>query len=194
MKNISRRLLGKVVKGLAFLGLTAGLLITAGVAMAGQANDNATTTVDRKLAELMTIYGNSTIFPTEEQWRNLLLYPNDQPIVTTSFMQMPTGEVYDEKLGFRGSVAEALEKYIEATTPLIQRLGVKPIYVASVQLTIIGDDSNQWDTVVVTEYPSAEAFIELHLDPEYVENSLPYRRLTTKRAIMLLSLTVPPPG
>ena len=149
--------------------------------------DNATINVDEKLAELMVIYGNSTGFPTEEQWRSILLYPNKQPIVTVSFLQLPTGELRDEKLGFRGSVAEALAKYVEATTPLIERIGVKPVYVSGLPLTIIGDDSNQWDTVVVTQYPSAESFVELHLDPEYCEKALPYRRLTTKRCIMLLS-------
>ena len=93
----------------------------------------------------------------------------------------------DEEVGFRGSVAEALAKYIEATTPIIERIGVRPVYVSGPPLTVIGDDSNQWDAVAVTRYPSAEAFIELHLDPVYVEKSVPYRRLHTKRVIMLLS-------
>ena len=152
-----------------------------------------TANVEKKLAELMATYGNSTIWPTEEQWRSILLFPNKQPIVTTSFLQLPTGEVHDEKVGFRGSVAEALAKYIDATTPIIERIGVKPIYVSGVPHTVIGDDSNQWDTVVVTQYPSAEAFIELHLDPEYREKSVPYRRLTTKRVIMLVSQQAPSP-
>ncbi len=153
----------------------------------------ATTNVEAKLAELLAIYGDSTVWPTEEQWRSILLYPNRQPIVTTSFLQLPTGEVQDEKLGFRGSVAEALTKYIEATTPVVERIGVKPAYVSGPSLTVIGDDSNQWDLVAVTRYPSAEAFVELHLDPAYVEKSVPYRRLHTKRAIMLLSQEAPMP-
>ena len=151
----------------------------------------ATTDVEEKLAALMAIYGDSTIWPTEEQWRSILLYPNKQPIVTTSFLQLPTGEVHDETVGFRGSVAEALAKYIEATTPIIERIGVEPVYVSGPPLTVIGDDSNQWDAVAVTRYPSAEAFIELHLDPVYVEKSVPYRRLHTKRVIMLLSQQAP---
>ena len=151
----------------------------------------ATTDVEEKLAELMAIYGDSTIWPTKEQWRSILLYPNKQPIVTTSFLQLPTGEVHDETVGFRGSVAEALAKYIEATTPIIERIGVEPVYVSGPPLTVIGDDSNQWDAVAVTRYPSAEAFIELHLDPVYVEKSVPYRRLHTKRVIMLLSQQAP---
>lgn len=153
----------------------------------------ATTNVEEKLAKLMAIYHDPAIWPTEEQWRSILLYPNKQPIVTTSFLQLPTGEVHDEKVGFRGSVAEAVEKYIEATTPIIERIGVKPIYVSGLPLTIIGDDSIQWDVVTVTRYPSAEALIELHLDPVYVEKSVPYRRLHTKRVIMLFSQQAPAP-
>ena len=142
--------------------------------------------IDEKLTRLMTIYGDSPMFPTEEQWRSLLLYPNKQPIMTVSFMQRATGEVHSEETGFRGSVDEALAKYIDATMPIIERIGVKPVFVSSQPLTIIGDESNQWDTLVVTEYPSAEAYIELHLDPEYIEKSMPYRRLTGKRSIMLV--------
>ena len=151
----------------------------------------ATTNVEEKLAELMAIYGDSTIWPTEEQWRSILQYPSKQPIVTTSFLQLPTGEVHDEKVGFRGSVPEAMAKYLEATTPIIERIGIKPVYVSGIPLTVIGDDSNQWDAVVVTRYPSAEAFVELHLDPVYVEKSVPYRRLHTKRVVMLLSQEAP---
>ena len=130
----------------------------------------ATTDVEENLAELMAIYGDSTIWPTEEQWRNILLYPNKQPIVTTSFLQLPTGEVHDEKVGFRGSVDEALAKYIEATTPIIERIGVRPVYVSGLPITVIGDGSNQWDAVAVTRHPSAEAFIELHLDLRTLKN------------------------
>ena len=153
----------------------------------------ATADVEEKLAKLMAIYHDAEIWPTEEQWRSILLYPNKGPIVTTSFLQLPTGEVHDEEEGFRGSVAEAMAKYLEATTPIIERIGVKPIYVSGPPLTVIGDDSNQWDAVAVTRYPSAEAFIELHLDPVYVEKSVPYRRLHTKRVIMLFSQQVPMP-
>ncbi len=141
----------------------------------------------------MAIYHDAEIWPTEEQWRSILLYPNKGPIVTTSFLQLPTGEVHDEEEGFRGSVAEALANYLEATTPIIERIGVKPIYVSGPPLTIFGDDSIQWDVVTVTRYPSAEAFIELHLDPVYVEHSVPFRRLHTKRVVMLLSQQAPMP-
>ena len=82
-------------------------------------------------------------------------------------------------------------RYLEATTPIIERIGIKPVYVSGIPLTVIGDDSNQWDAVVVTRYPSAEAFVELHLDPVYVEKSVPYRRLHTKRVVMLLSQEAP---
>ena len=153
----------------------------------------ATTHIEEKLAELMAIYSDPDIWPTKEQWRSILLYPNKQPIVTTSFLQLPTGELQDENEGFRGGVDEALARYLEATTPTIERIGIKPIYVSGPPLTVIGGDSIQWDVVTVTRYPSAEAFIELHLDPVYVENSVPFRRLHTKRIIMLFSQQAPVP-
>lgn len=146
--------------------------------------------IEGKLARLMEIYSDPDIWPTKEQWRNMLLYPNDKPIVTTSFLQLPDEEAFDEEAGFGGSAAEAIGKYVEATTPIIERIGVKPIYVSGVPHTIIGDDSIQWDTVTVTQYPSADAFVELHLDPVYVENSVPFRRAHTKRVIMLFSQEV----
>ena len=142
--------------------------------------------IEGKLARLTEVYSDPDIWPTREQWRNMLTYPNDDPIVTTSFLELPE-EAHDEAVGFHGSADEAIARYVKATTPIIERIGVKPIYVGGVPHTIIGDDSIQWDTVTVTRYPSADAFIELHLDPVYVENSVPFRRAHTKRVIMLFT-------
>lgn len=142
--------------------------------------------IEGKLARLLEIYSDPDIWPTREQWRNMLTYPHDGPIVTTSFLEQPD-EAHGEAVGFQGSTDEAIARYVKATTPIIERIGVKPIFVGGVPHTIIGDDSIQWDTVTVTRYPSADAYIELHLDPVYVENAVPFRRAHTKRVIMLFT-------
>jgi len=180
-KKISRRQFGKEVRGLVSFVLFASLLNTAEVAIADQANDNATINVEEKVAELMAVYGEAS----EERWRRVMQIPYNKPIITVSLMELPSGEVHSEELGFRGTVAEGLAKYIEATKPIIERMGIQPVFVGGQPVALSGDD--QWDALVVTKYPSVEAFIELHLNPEYREKSVPYRKITsTKRSIMMI--------
>ena len=179
--KISRGLFGKGLWRLVFFVLSASLLNTAGVAIADQANDNATINVEEKVAELIAVYGEAS----EKRWRRVMQVPFNKPIITVSLMELPTGEVYSEELGFRGTVAEGLAKYIEATKPIIERMGIEPVFVGGQPTVLSGDD--QWDALVVTKYPSVQSFVELHLDPEYREKSIPYRKITsTKRSIMMI--------
>lgn len=156
--------------------LTAGLLATGEVVA-----EQATINIDQKVAELMAVYGDAS----EERWRRVMQSPYKEPVITVSLMELPTGEVHSEELNFRGTVAEGLAKYIEATKPIIERMGIEPIFVGGAPVALGGDD--QWDALVVTKYPSVETFVELHLNPEYRAKSLPYRKITsTKRSMMLM--------
>jgi len=61
-----------------------------------------------------------------------------------------------------------LEKYMEygaAVAPILERIGGRPLYTAQGGRALIGD--RVWDLVLLVEYPSRAAFLEMIGSPEY---------------------------
>ena len=80
----------------------------------------------------------------------------------------PEGSAFAEK-GWTGEQAYA--EYGRHSTPVARRVGGKPIYGATPQLTVIGPADEQWDAVFVMTYPSAAAFNAFLNDPEYKKHA-----------------------
>jgi len=60
---------------------------------------------------------------------------------------------------------EEYARYAQAATPHLQRSGAKLKYLGNVAATVIGGDT--WDRIVLVEYPSKQAFLEMSGDPDY---------------------------
>lgn len=65
--------------------------------------------------------------------------------------------------------AERYAAYGAAVAPLLERVGGRPIHVARSDGALIGDGS--WDMVMLVEYPTRAAFLEMVTSPEYGEIS-----------------------
>ncbi len=63
--------------------------------------------------------------------------------------------------------AAAYAKYRELAAPHVLRVGAKLLYAGAGRSTVIGED--HWDLVLLVEYPSREAFLEMVMTPEYQE-------------------------
>ena len=50
-------------------------------------------------------------------------------------------------------------KYSDNTFPLVQKRGGKVVYHAEGKAAVIGDE--QWDTIIIVEYPSRDAFVDM---------------------------------
>lgn len=73
-------------------------------------------------------------------------------------------------LRFKPEGGEALyEKYSQMIYPIITKIGARVIYYGNGVMTFIGDD--YWDAVLLVEYPSRSAFVEMLKDPQYLEAS-----------------------
>lgn len=60
---------------------------------------------------------------------------------------------------------ESYAKYSANTGPLIEQRGGKVVYRATGRAAIIGDE--EWDTVLIVEYPSRDAFKDMIMSDEY---------------------------
>jgi uncharacterized protein (DUF1330 family) len=70
------------------------------------------------------------------------------------------------------------EQYIPAFNRVVQQLGIEGVsvkLVSEVVSNIIADEGEQWDEIVLVEYPSAEAFITIAQSDVYHEIADPLR-------------------
>jgi len=79
---------------------------------------------------------------------------------------------------------EAYERYGATALAVLARLGGEIVWHAPATLTVIGDETDHWDEVIAARYPSAQAFLDLALDPE-IGVALAHRDAGLERAAVV---------
>ena len=69
-----------------------------------------------------------------------------------------------------GSGAAEYRRYGDAAVRMIEERGGRILWQGRAEQTLIGDRSEDWDTVVLVEYPSRRAFIDMVSNPEYMKS------------------------
>lgn len=107
-----------------------------------------------------------SVLPTEEQVTALNAAADDGPIVMLNLLRFkPMADGIDE--GITG--AEAYARYSAATEPFLRAVGGRLQTALQAQQTVIGPAENEWDLVLLVEYPSRARFIEMASNPEYLK-------------------------
>lgn len=60
---------------------------------------------------------------------------------------------------------EAYGRYGITALEVLTRLGGEILWHAEATITVVGDESDQWDEVIAVKYPSTKAFLALATDP-----------------------------
>jgi uncharacterized protein (DUF1330 family) len=81
------------------------------------------------------------------------------------------------------------QRYVDALrSDFLTRYGGEVLYVGDGSTTVVGEDGQSWDTVLIVRYPSREAFSRMVADPEY-QQVTPLRTEALSEAV--LQATVP---
>ena len=103
------------------------------------------------------------LLPTRDQFKQLMAMDYDGPIRMINLLKFkPDGG------------RESYKQYGEAGASIWEKYGVHPIFESDVHLPIIGDE--EWDKILIAEYPSLSNFLDMNRDAEYIEKVLPYRQ------------------
>ncbi len=103
------------------------------------------------------------LLPTRDQFKQLMAMDYDGPIRMINLLKFkPDGG------------RESYKQYGEAGTSIWEKYGVHPIFESDVHLPIIGDE--EWDKILIAEYPSLSNFLDMNRDAKYIEKVLPYRQ------------------
>ena len=113
---------------------------------------------------------DSYLHPGPDNMAAFMALPDDTSINMVNFLRYreladyPDGH---EHAGKGWSGRRAYEEYGRAIAVPFTRVGAKVIWRGAFQATTIGAADEVWDDLLVVEYPSAKAFLQMISDPEY---------------------------
>jgi uncharacterized protein (DUF1330 family) len=101
----------------------------------------------------------SPLEPTPEQFEALAARPAHQPVVMVNLLQFRTD-------GGRRSYL----RYVQHAAPHLERVGGTVRYAGVSPTVVIGDGEKPWwDAILVVEYPSPAAFLDMVSNEEYLK-------------------------
>lgn len=103
------------------------------------------------------------IRPNPEQFQQLAQSPEQGTVVMLNLLKFKGIAV-----GEAGSGEEAYRRYGDAAVAMVEERGGRVLWQGRVGQVLIGDPAEDWDTVVLVEYPSRKSFIEMVSDPRYM--------------------------
>lgn len=103
------------------------------------------------------------ISPTKDQMKDLVNSDYNGPVVMLNLLK------YKREDGNIDKSKESYQKYMAETSPHLEKVNGRLIYMGDALHLFIGDDSNNWDLCLLVEYPSKNAFLKMTSDPEYLK-------------------------
>ncbi len=101
----------------------------------------------------------SSLEPTPEQFAALAARPADAPVVMVNLLKFTT----------QGGLESYLQ-YGREVGPHLQRVGATVRYAGTAPTNVIGDGERPWwDAILIVEYPTPQAFIDMVTTPEYAK-------------------------
>jgi uncharacterized protein (DUF1330 family) len=102
---------------------------------------------------------NASLEPTPEQVAALAQRPADEPVVMINLLKSKAD-------GGRGSYL----RYTQEVAPHLQRVGGTVRHAGASPGQVIGDGEKPWwDAIIVVEYPSPAAFLDMVSNEEYLK-------------------------
>ena len=108
------------------------------------------------------------IHPTTEQIQALVDGPADSPVVMLNllkFADRASDDAGEEAMSGR----ESYGKYGDGVRKLLEETGGRILWQGRADSVVIGGDADDWDAVILVEYPSRQAFLDMTSTPEYRE-------------------------
>ena len=99
----------------------------------------------------------SAITPNLDQFQALAGAPDQGPVVMLNLLKFKPGS------------EESYLRYGDAARAMIEERGGRLVWSGRAEQVLIGDPAADWDAVLLVEYPSRAAFIEMVSSPEYLE-------------------------
>ncbi|HTY29985.1 DUF1330 domain-containing protein [Mycobacterium sp.] len=102
---------------------------------------------------------STTLGPTAEQFAALTARPADTPVLMVNLLKFKTS----------GGL-ESYQRYGREVAPHLERVGATVRYAGTAPAVVIGEGERPWwDAILIVEYPTPQAFIDMVMTPEYAQ-------------------------
>ena len=120
--------------------------------------------IDRLIISLIRTHGEGGVCPTANEWRAIIEIDSG-PIRILNLLK------FREKLhgpleGVSGAAAYA--RYVRKVTPAFLRAGGEQMFNAPVNMMFGLGKGQHWDAAAMARFPSARAFTDMWLDPDFI--------------------------
>jgi uncharacterized protein (DUF1330 family) len=107
------------------------------------------------------------IGPTKEQIKALVESELETPVVMLNLLK------FAERSGGNGagSGRDSYGRYGDRVRSMLEQVGGRVLWQGRADSVVIGGEADDWDAVILVEYPSRKAFIEMMSSPKYQEVS-----------------------
>ena len=99
---------------------------------------------------------DTPITPNVDQFQALMASSDEGPVVMLNLLKFKVGG------------EEAYMRYGDAAVAMIEERGGRLLWSGRADQVLIGDPQADWDVVLLVEYPSRAAFIEMVSSPDYL--------------------------
>jgi uncharacterized protein (DUF1330 family) len=124
------------------------------------------------------------ITPTKAQYLEFANAPDKGPLVMINLLKFKR----DEENSLEQGLA-AYDRYGKEVFPLMEKVGAKVLWVGAVDQVFIGASADEWDQVLLVEYPSRKAFSDMISMPEY-DKAHNNREAALEKTALLASSTL----
>ena len=121
----------------------------------------------------------SAIKPNKAQFLELMEAPDEGPVTMLNLLKFKSGTT-----GTGASGADEYAKYGDAAIQMVEARGGKVLWMGRADQILIGDPTEDWDSVALVQYPSRKAFIEMVSTPEY-EQAHEHRESGLERTVLI---------
>jgi len=112
------------------------------------------------------------IGPTKEQIQALLDSDLEAPVVMLNLLKFAERAGGDRGDGDSGqSGRDSYTRYGDRVRSMLEKVGGRILWQGRADSVVIGGDADDWDAVILVEYPSRKAFIDMTSSPKYEEVS-----------------------
>ena len=109
----------------------------------------------------------NAVIPNEEQMAGFLEGDTDTPIKMVNLLKFKDKADYKDGRQTSLSGKEAYQIYTDEVQGHLEKVGGKSIFLGEVERLMLGEVEELWDWVVIAEYPSRKAMLEMVMDSEY---------------------------
>jgi uncharacterized protein (DUF1330 family) len=93
--------------------------------------------------------------------------PAEQPLSMLNLLRFRQQAAYPEPSAMPCSGRGAYAEYTRQVLPLLQGVGGQPFWLGQVHCALIAPAGEEWDEVLLVQYPNKQAFLQMIQSPAY---------------------------